>query len=317
MKKQFFYEIILPLLGLIIAGIVSLICSGIKIDWGNFTADPVFELRFIRLIGAFTVGASLALAGMVFQAVLRNQLAEPFTLGISGGAGVGAAAAIILNLPAITLLAVPLSALAGALILLIFVLAVAGKRSSENLLLSGVIAGTVASGILMYMVSIADKDELAGLAWWMLGDLQTPEKTLLLAAAAVLLILTIFFRLFARELNALTMGDEMAYSMGVNSKLFLRLFVIAASLLAAQTVALAGIIAFAGLIVPHLVRMCYGSNLHHTVLPTALWGGCFLMICDWLSRIIHPMHELPVGVMTAAVGGVLFIYILNRKRGNI
>ena len=119
MKKQFFYEIILPLLGLIIAGIVSLICSGIKIDWGNFTADPVFELRFIRLIGAFTVGASLALAGMVFQAVLRNQLAEPFTLGISGGAGVGAAAAIILNLPAITLLAVPLSALAGALILLI------------------------------------------------------------------------------------------------------------------------------------------------------------------------------------------------------
>ena len=317
MKKQFFYEIILPLLGVMVAGIVSLTCGGVRIDWNNFIADPIFELRLIRLIGAFTVGASLALAGMVFQAVLRNQLAEPFTLGISGGAGVGAAAAIILNLPAVTLLAVPLSALAGALILLIFVLAVAGKRSSENLLLSGVIAGTVASGILMYMVSIADKDELAGLAWWMLGDLQTPEQTLLIIALVVLAALTLFFRLFARELNALTMGGEMAHSMGVNSKMYLRVFVVAASLLAAQTVALAGIIAFAGLIVPHLVRMCYGSNLHHTVLPTALWGGCFLMICDLLSRIIHPMHELPVGVLTAAVGGVLFIYILNRKRGNI
>lgn len=317
MKREFFYEIILPLLGVIVAGTVSLTCGGVRIDWNNFIADPIFELRLIRLIGAFTVGASLAVAGMVFQAVLRNTLAEPFTLGISGGAGVGAAAAIILDLQAVTLLAVPLSALAGALILLIFVLAFAGKRTPENLLLSGVIAGTVASGILMYMVSIADKDELAGLAWWMLGDLQTPDKTLLAAAVAVLITLTIFFRLFARELNALTMGDEMAHSMGVNSKVYLRVFVVAASLLAAQTVALAGIIAFAGLIVPHLVRMCYGSNLHHTVLPTALWGGGFLMICDWFSRIINPMHELPVGVLTAAVGGVLFIYILNRKRGNI
>ena len=317
MKRNWFWEIILPLTVLLAVMFLSIVCGKAPIDWPNFTADTVFELRLVRVLGALTVGASLALAGLVLQAVLRNVLAEPFTLGISGGAGVGAALAIVLDLQVVCIFAVPAMAWAGALLMLILVLLIAGNKSSENLLLSGVIGGTAASGILMYIVSIADKEDLASISWWMLGDLQSVDAVLLICAMIFTLAAAIFFRFFARELNAVSMGPEMAWSMGVNSRFFSSLFIVTASLLAAQTVALAGIIAFAGLIVPHLVRMCYGSDHKCTVWPTALWGGAFLIICDWLSRMVHKVHELPIGVLTAAVGGTLFIYILNRRRSSL
>ncbi len=314
MKRSLLYEIILPLTALLATALLSLICGKAQINWQDFMHDPVFELRVVRVLGAVVIGASLALSGMVLQAVLRNVLAEPFTLGISGGAGVGAALAIVFDLQLLWFLAVPAMAWAGALLTLILVLLTAGNRSAENLLLSGVICGTAASGVLMYIVSIANKEDLASISWWMLGDLQSMDATLLGYCGSFTFVLLVIFRLFARELNALSLGGEMAWSMGVNIKFFTYLFIITASLLAAQTVALAGITAFAGLIVPHLVRMCYGSDHQRTVIPTALWGGVFLTVCDWLSRIVHPVHELPIGVLTAAIGGALFIYILNRRK---
>lgn len=314
MKRSVFFEIILPLLVLLAAMLLSLTCGNAQINWQNFTHDAVFELRLVRIAGALTVGSSLALAGLVLQAVLRNVLAEPFTLGISGGAGVGAAVAIVLDLQLIWFPAVPAMAGAGALLMLVLVLLTAGNKSAENLLLSGVIGGTAASGVLMYIVSVADKEDLASITWWMLGDLQSVDTSMLKCAGFFTLLMAAVFRITARELNAVAMGDEMAWGMGVNSKRYTCLFIVTASLLAAQTVALAGIIAFAGLIVPHLIRMCYGSDHNRTVIPTALWGGVFLVLCDWLSRIVHKVHELPIGVLTAAVGGGLFIYILNFRR---
>ena len=317
MKRSLFYEIILPLTALLAAAALSLLCGKAEIDWHDFMHDPVFALRLVRLAAALTVGASLALAGLVLQAVLHNVLADPFTLGISGGSGVGAALAIVLDLQMITFLALPAMAWAGALVMLLFVLLAAGRNRAENLLLSGVIAGTAASGILMYIISIADKEDLASITWWMLGDLQSVDAVILSFAGAAVLLLCGVYRCLARELNAVAMGSEMAWSMGVNFRKYTYFFVITASMLAAQTVALAGMIAFAGLIVPHLVRMCYGSDHNRIVIPTALWGGVFLVLCDWLSRIVHQVHELPIGVLTAAVGGGLFIYILNRRRGQL
>ena len=317
MKRSTFLEIILPLAALFAVMMLSITCGRAPINWHNFMHDTVFELRLVRVLGALVAGASLALSGLVLQAVLRNVLAEPFTLGISGGAGVGAALAIVFDLQMMCIFAVPLMAWAGALFMLIVVLLIAGNKSSENLLLSGVIGGTAASGVLMYISSIADKEDLASIAWWMLGDLQSMDAVLLSCAGAFTLIMTIVYRLLARELNAVAMGSETAWSMGVNSKLFTCIFTVTASLLAAQTVALAGIIAFAGLIVQHLVRMCYGSDHKRSVLPTALWGGVFLIICDWLSRMVHSVYELPIGVLTAAVGGTLFIYILNRRKSSL
>ena len=149
--------------------------------------DPVADLRLIRMLTALTVGGSLALSGMVFQAVLRNPLAEPFILGVSGGAGVGAALAIITGLAAVSVLSLPLCALAGALVSFGVVLAISRRgHGRDNLLLSGVIVGTLAGSILMFLISIAKTDALAGITWWMLGDLQTADTKLLIPAGIVL-----------------------------------------------------------------------------------------------------------------------------------
>ena len=163
MKRSTVFEIILPSAALLAVMLLSITCGNAPINWQNFAHDTVFELRLVRVLGALVVGSSLALAGLVLQAVLRNVLAEPFTLGISGGAGVGAALAIVLDLQMLWFFAVPLMAWAGALAMLIVVLLIAGNKSSENLLLSGVIGGTAASGVLMYIVSIANKEDLASI----------------------------------------------------------------------------------------------------------------------------------------------------------
>ena len=317
MKKTLFYTIILPVLLLFLACTLSLCCGGVKINWSEYTSDAILELRAVRIMAALVVGASLSLAGMIFQAVLRNALAEPFTLGVSGGASVGAALAIILQLHLFTALAIPFMALAGALLILLAVLFMAGGKGAESILLSGVIAGTCASSALMYLVSIANWHDLAGVTWWMLGDLQAVDGRLLMFSAAVLAAATVFVLFTARELNAAAMGDKYGWSMGVNVRLFRVIFIVAGSLLAAQTVAMAGLIAFVGLIIPHIVRKFYGSDHRRNILPAVLWGGIFLIICDWLSRIIHPQHEMPIGVLTAALGGGMFIYILNRRRNMV
>lgn len=317
MNKSFFLRIILPGTVLLAAGFLSLTAGVGRVNLGAWSSDPILELRLVRLLAAFTVGGSLALAGLIFQAVLRNVLAEPFTLGISGGASVGAALAVILDLQLIFQQAIPLMAWCGAVIMLVLVLLMAGRRGGENLLLSGVIAGTCASALLMYLVSVADKDELAGITWWMLGDLQAVDIKLLIPALAVLALFTLGTRFFGRELNAVAMGDLEAWSMGVNPRTWKLIFIAVGSFLAAQTVAMAGLIAFAGLIVPHLVRIVYGCDHRYTSVTTALWGGVFLVIADTLARVVNPAYELPVGVLTSLLGGGLFIYLVNRKRGKI
>ena len=317
MKKHFFLQLIPPLAVLLILSALELACGTANVNWHNPLEDPVLELRTVRVLASLAVGSALAMAGMCFQAVLRNVLAEPFTLGISGGASVGAALAVILNLQALSALAIPSMALLGALLLLGIVIFMAGNRRSESLLLSGVIAGTAASSVLMYLVSTANRDELAGLTWWMLGDLQSVDIFMLEVTAGTVIISAIILQYFARELNAIAMGDANAWSMGVNPRFFRRFFIVTGSLLAAETVALSGIIAFAGLIVPHLVRGFYGSDHRKIVLLMMLWGGNFILLCDLLARVVHPQQELPIGVLTALVGGAVFIYLLNRKRGKI
>ena len=278
--------------------------------------DPVADLRLYRMLAALTVGGALALSGMVFQAVLRNPLAEPFILGVSGGAGVGAALVIVSGLAAYSVLSLPLGALLGALAALGVVLGISrwGKRGRENLLLSGVITGTIAGSILMFLISIAHTDELAGITWWMLGDLQTAEPILLFSGIPLLLVLLAVIWFYSRGLNALSIGDSEAWNLGEDTQKLTLILVVAGSLLAAYSVALAGIIGFCGLIVPHLVRRFYGCD-HRKITPLVfLWGADFLMFCDILSRLPWPFKEIPIGVITSLLGGPLFLWIINRRK---
>ena len=309
----------------IILLIASFVCIAAGVFLGSRTlgfseifSSPVAELRFIRILAAFIIGGSLALAGMTFQAVLKNVLAEPFTLGISGGSGIGAALAFILGLKAISPYAVPFSALAGALIVLALVLFISnnGSRGQESLLLSGVIAGTICSSVLMYLLSIAQTDDLASVTWWMLGDLQSVDLDLLIFQGIYAVGALGILQFFAMEINAVAMGDEHAFYMGVNVRRMNLLLIITAALLSAGTVALAGIISFCGLIIPHIVRRLCGSDHRKIVITVFLSGGIFLVLCDIASRIIFVEREIPIGVLTALIGGPVFLFLLNRRTQN-
>lgn len=291
--------------------VIIIILLGI---WGGYDAVPeICELRMFRMCTALTVGASLALAGTLFQAVLRNQLAEPFILGISGGASVGAALIFIIGLHTLGFLLLPAGAFLGAIVMLLLVIRISRNR---NLLLSGVIAGTIANSLLMYLLSIAQNDELAGLTWWTLGDLQSADLLLLIPAAVTLAVSAVFLAFSSRMLDALSLGDEQAFYLGVSPRKAAVLFISIGALLAANTVALAGIIGFCGLVVPHTVRRLYGSSHRKMLIPATLWGGAFLMFCDILSRIASPGREIPIGVITAFIGGPFFLILLNSRRFN-
>jgi len=212
---------------------------------------------------------------------------------------------------------VDLFAFAGAILVLALVLTLSrsGRRGAETLLLSGVIAGTVMSGILMFLISNAQNEELAGITWWMLGDLQGVDLTILQINAVLLTAVTLCFLFFAGDLDALSLGEAQAFDLGVRARSLLILMTVLAALLAAGTVAMCGIIGFCGLIVPHAVRRIFGSIHRKNILPTLFCGGVFLMLCDILSRL-GERREIPVGVITALIGGPVFLWILNRRKRN-
>ncbi len=277
----------------------------------------IAELRFARMAAAFIVGGSLALSGAILQAVLRNPLADPYILGVSGGSAIGAVLAFTTGLYALSAHATPLCALLGGAGILALVLAVsAGGRGPERILLTGVIMGTVCSGVLTFLISQARSDELAGIFWWLLGDLQCANPSALLLSACLLLVSTLLTQRFAGALNAFSFGTERAWNLGENPRLAVPLFAALASLLAATSVSVAGIIGFCGLVVPHAVRRLAGSNHRRTVLLHVVAGGIFLQVCDTASRVAVPNVEIPIGVATALIGGPAFLWILNRGRSH-
>ncbi len=300
----------------IILLIVGVFFGSSILTWNELWESPIAELRFIRMLGAFFIGGSLALSGLIFQAILKNVLAEPFTLGISGGASIGTAIAFIWGLHSITIYAVPFSALLGSLIVLAIVLAISFRSnySSENLLLSGIIVGTLAGSLLMYLISISDAQDLASITYFMLGDLQAVNPQLLLFLGIYASFAVLFFQYFASEINAISLGDESAFYQGVNTRKMSILFTVAAAFLSASTVALAGIIGFCGLIIPHIVRRLWGCDHRKIMVSTFGAGGIFLMLCDIGSRVIFTEREIPIGILSAFIGGPLFLFILRRQR---
>jgi cobalamin transport system permease protein len=277
----------------------------------------LLELRLQRAITAFIVGGALAVSGLAYQAVLRNPLAEPYILGISGGAGIGAAIAIVTGLNSLTVFAIPGSAFICALIALSMVLLFArgaGLEYTNNIMLSGIIIGTVCSSILMFIISTIGMDSLNSITWWLLGNLQGADHRLLWMTGVSVIVGTGVLFIFGREANAISLGEEMAYNLGVSPQKVIILLLGIASLMAAAAVSLAGIIGFVGLIVPHVLRRLFGAE-HRRLFPLGLLGGgIFLMLCDVFSKVIYPEQEIQVGVVTALIGGPFFLWALNRKR---
>jgi iron complex transport system permease protein len=285
----------------------------------NLDAQVFFIARLPRVLAAALVGATLAAAGVVMQALLRNPLATPFTLGVSSGSALGAVLALTF-LPAWGLggwTAVPLASLAGAFgaVLIVYGLAQARHRgfSTDVLLLAGVTLNAFFSAVILLVQYLSDFTQTIRTMRWLMGDLDVGRYAPLATALPLLLVAWGCFLWLPRSLNLLALGPEQAGTRGVPVVLVQRVAFFSASLATGVVVSLAGPIGFVGIIVPHLVRLLVGAD-HRVVLPAAsLLGGAFLVACDTLARTVIAPVELPVGVVTATIGGPFFLYLLVRR----
>jgi iron complex transport system permease protein len=277
----------------------------------------VWDLRLPRILLAALVGGALALSGAVFQALLRNPLADPYILGVSGGAAVGAVLALALGAGHTVSAAVPLAALAGALgaTALVFRIASAPGRPLDTrvLLLAGVIAGAFFNAIILLLLTFASAETFRSAIFWMMGSLAGAGWRAPAMLAAVVLPASAALLLLARSLNLLAIGEETALFLGTRVERVKVAAYFLASVLVAGSVAVAGVIGFIGLVVPHAVRLAWGGD-HRLLLPASfLAGGAFLIAADTLARGVTDAMELPVGVVTALVGVPVFALLLRRS----
>ncbi len=276
----------------------------------------LFDTRLPRVLLGAVVGGALALAGAALQGLLRNPLAEPHILGISGGAALGGIVAVIVagQQPLAAISAAPIGSGLGALAatFLIYRLAlIHGRLQPYTLLLTGVVVNAFAGALIMFVNSLADFYQAHGILFWLMGSLATQSYRLVTAIAGYALAAAAFLLWQARRMNLLSLGDEAAAQLGVDVDRTSRVVFFAASLLVGAVVSVSGMIGFVGLIVPHILRLALGAD-HRLLLPSSfLAGGIFLVWADTLARTILGATEIPVGVITALCGAPFFVYLLT------
>ena len=293
-------------------------------DWsvpfaGNTDAQIFFVARLPRTLAGAFVGSTLAAAGVVFQGLLRNPLATPFTLGVSAGAALGAMLAITFApaIPWIGAAATPVASFAGSLlaVAVVYLLASARHRglSTEVLLLAGVTMNAFFSALILFVQYFADFAETFRILRWLMGDLDVSSYDPLLTALPLMVAAFAAFVWLAAPLNLLSLGADAAEARGLDVLRSQRVAFVSASLATGAAVSVGGPVGFVGIIVPHLVRLMVGSD-HRIVLPaSALFGAAFLIVCDTVARTVLAPLELPVGVITALIGGPFFLWLLVRR----
>lgn len=287
--------------------------SALSSLWGgdSLTRQVMLELRLPRALAGFACGGLLALAGCLMQVLLRNPLADPYILGVSGGAGVGALTAMLFGF---SVLGINGLALAGAFSAMLLVFGLAhgdGSWTQTRLLLTGVIVAAGCGALVSLLLSVAPDAQLHGMLFWLMGDLSQsgdPRPALLALAAALAAALP-----FARELNLLARSNDAAQALGVPVRRLRFIVYFLASLATAAAVTSAGSIGFIGLIVPHLMRLAFGNDQRLLLPASVLAGGALLVCADTLARVVIAPQQLPVGVLTALIGVPVFLFLLNRR----
>ena len=285
----------------------------------NVDAQILFVARLPRTLAGALVGGALATAGVIFQGLLRNPLATPFTLGVSAGAALGAMVAITFNwtFAALGISTVPLASFAGSIGAVAIVYALARARhsglSTDVLLLAGVTMNAFFSALILFVQYFADFAETYRTLRWLMGDLDVSSYEPLVTATPLIAAAFVVFAWLARPLNVLSLGPDGAATRGVDVARVQRAAFLSGSLVTGAAVSVGGPIGFVGIIIPHLVRLMVGPD-HRVVLPaSALFGAAFLVACDVLARTVLSPIELPVGVITALIGGPFFLWLLVTK----
>ncbi|WP_429948710.1 FecCD family ABC transporter permease [Enterococcus sp. AZ101] len=289
----------------------------------NSAVNIIWFVRTPRVILAVFVGMGLAITGAVMQAVVQNPLADPYILGISSGASLGATFAILVGFGTGSIFSqfgLAFGAFVGAMAAAFGVLvlsSIGGRMTSVKLVLSGSVIGALCSSISSFIVYLANNAEgIKTVTFWAMGSLASASWNKLAILSTVVVLITVFFLFQHRILNVMLLGDEAAITLGVPLSKYRQLYLLLAALLTGVIVAYSGMIGFVGLIIPHIVRGLVGSD-HKRLLPiVALSGSLFMIWADVLSRILIPSVELPIGIITSVIGAPLFIYIIVKKGYN-
>lgn len=289
------------------------------IETGSFT-DIIWQIRFPRVLMAMFIGAGLALCGAVMQAAVQNPLADPYILGISSGASLGATFAILIGFGAIGWLGqtgVAFWAFAGAMgasLLVLTLAGIRGKMTSVKLVLAGMVINALCSAFSNFIIYFANNAEgIKTVTFWTMGSLASSGWNKLPLVGIVVLVAILFFLLQSRVLNTMLLGDEAAVTLGINLSVYRRVYMLLTALVTGVMVASCGMIGFVGLIIPHIVRGLVGSD-HHKVMPVSvLFGAIFLIWTDVIARSLISSVELPIGIITAMIGAPMFMYMLVKK----
>ncbi|MGQ8335697.1 FecCD family ABC transporter permease [Sunxiuqinia sp. A32] len=278
----------------------------------------ITQVRLPRIILGVAVGGSLSLAGVILQGIYRNPLVEPFTLGISGGASLGVATTIVLGLH-LTMgsYMLPVSGFAGAFLIIFLVYTISSRKGSvniQNMLLTGVMVSFVASSAMMFLMAISSSENLHGIVFWIMGSLDEPDNFLIWLTFIAGIVVLFASYLFVQPLNALRLGEEKALHLGINTNVAVKVLFVLASLLAGICVSVSGVIGFVGLIIPHLLRLFFGTDYRILLASSFLLGGSFLVLSDVVARTIISPNELPIGVITGIVGGIVFIFLMSHQK---
>ena len=274
----------------------------------------LFDIRLPRILLAGAVGLCLATAGAGYQALLRNPLAEPYLLGVSNGAAVGTMTALVFF--GTHEWSRPVFAFAGALLASFAVYQLARGRAGatpDRLILAGVIVTTFLSSAIVFITTLMDATRIRSFTFWLLGDLSGTTTSLLLVTFVAAVIGVVVLAINARSLNLMMLGERDAFDFGVEVRRVRLIVFVAASLLVGASVASSGSVGYVGLVVPHLVRLSFGSDNRLVIVAAALAGAAFVIVADTVARTIIAPRELPVGAITALIGAPLFIYLLRRK----
>ncbi len=274
----------------------------------------VWEIRLPRVLCGVFVGMGLAVAGAIFQSLLGNPLADPYTLGVSTGAAFGASLAILLNILFALVLSTTLFAFSFAfltLMLVLFITKRGGGLSTHSLIISGIIVGSILSAGISF-IKMAAGENVSTIVFWIMGSLVSRQWSDVFLVMPIVIIGCIIAYAFADDLNIMTLGDNGAQALGVNTKHTRLLYLILGSCLTAACVSVSGVIGFVGLVVPHLLRMRYTADNRVLIPLSALLGGLLLMLADNATRLLSG-GEIPVGVLTTLLGGPFFLFVFSKK----
>jgi iron complex transport system permease protein len=281
----------------------------------------IWEMNLPRVTMACLVGAGLGIAGAVMQAVFRNPMASPYILGLSSGASLGAAVGLTFTVTWLPqMLMIPLLAFVSCmatLFLVYYISNIGGRVPTETLLLAGIAVGSLLSALVSLLTYLAG-EEMEGIVYWTMGNLTNATWENILIVAPLMVAGSLVMVSSSRDLNAMMLGDAHALDLGVEVKRVRLQLLVASALVTAAAVAFVGVIGFVGLVVPHILRILMGPD-NRMLLPASLLGGAaFLMICDYISRVIAPnIGILPIGIVTALIGAPYFIYLLRRRRTEV